>query len=383
MIFVLNGVETRNKGAELMLYAILQEIERKWPGSTVYMGVGTVRQGLDYIKTDLTLKFKPLEKYYGIIRKFKLDTILRKLKLPEILDDIYAIKGADYFFDGSGLKFSDQQLFLKDQLYKYEHLLRNTKKQGTKIIFLPQAFGPIKKDFTRKALLSINKYADLIMPREKISMEYLEKSGLVDMRRVKMFTDFTSLVHGDFPEDKFAHLKNAVCVIPNERMVSKGVVSLDKYIDFLIAVSNLAANQGRKVYFLNHEGITDEKLAYQCSEAMGGNIEVVSRLNALETKGIIASAYAVISSRFHGAASALNSCVPCLATSWNHKYAELFNDYQMEDCILDVNDAEKSMKKIEKILDFSQNDEIRKKLNVQHGRIENETREMWNAIWEL
>ena len=383
MIFVLNGVETRNKGAELMLYAILQEIERKWPGSTVYMGVGTVRQGLDYIKTDLTLKFKPLEKYYGIIRKFKLDTILRKLKLPEILDDIYAIKGADYFFDGSGLKFSDQQLFLKDQLYKYEHLLRNTKKQGTKIIFLPQAFGPIKKDFTRKALLSINKYADLIMPREKISMEYLEKSGLVDMRRIKMFTDFTSLVHGDFPEDKFAHLKNAVCVIPNERMVSKGVVSLDKYIDFLIAVSNLAANQGRKVYFLNHEGITDEKLAYQCSEAMGGNIEVVSRLNALETKGIIASAYAVISSRFHGAASALNSCVPCLATSWNHKYAELFNDYQMEDCILDVNDAEKSMKKIEKILDFSQNDEIRKKLNVQHGRIENETREMWNAIWEL
>lgn len=383
MIFVLNGVETRNKGAELMLYAILQEIERKWPGSTVYMGVGTVRQGLDYIKTDLTLKFKPLEKYYGIIRKFKLDTILRKLKLPEILDDIYAIKGADYFFDGSGLKFSDQQLFLKDQLYKYEHLLRNTKKQGTKIIFLPQAFGPIEKDFTRKALLSINKYADLIMPREKISMEYLEKSGLVDMRRVKMFTDFTSLVHGDFPEDKFAHLKNAVCVIPNERMVSKGVVSLDKYIDFLIAVSNLAANQGRKVYFLNHEGITDEKLAYQCSEAMGRNIEVVSRLNALETKGIIASAYAVISSRFHGAASALNSCVPCLATSWNHKYAELFNDYQMEDCILDVNDAEKSIKKIEKILDFSQNDEIRKKLNVQHGRIENETREMWNAIWEL
>lgn len=35
MKVVLSGVETNNKGAELMLYAILQEIERRSPGSTI------------------------------------------------------------------------------------------------------------------------------------------------------------------------------------------------------------------------------------------------------------------------------------------------------------------------------------------------------------
>ena len=382
MIFVLNGVETNNKGAELMLYAILQEIERKWPGSTVYLGVGSVKQGLNYIQSSLKLKYKPLQKYYGFIRRFKLDTILRKLGLPQFLDDIYAIKGADYFLDGSGLKFSDQQPFLEFQLYKYEHLLRNTKKAGTKIVFLPQAFGPIEKEYTKKALASINRYADLIMPRERISMDYLQKSGIVDMDRVRMFTDFTSLVHGIFPE-KYNHLKNAVCIIPNERMVSKGVLSLERYIDFLTSISKMSAAQGKKVYFLNHEGATDEKLACVCSDAVGGNIEVVSRLNALETKGVISSAYLVITSRFHGAASALNSGVPCLATSWNHKYAELFGDYQMPDCILDVNNKDESIAKVKELLRPSENGDVREKLVAQKERIVNETQRMWNTIWSI
>ena len=30
MNFILSGIETKNKGAELMLYAILQEIEKKF-----------------------------------------------------------------------------------------------------------------------------------------------------------------------------------------------------------------------------------------------------------------------------------------------------------------------------------------------------------------
>ena len=41
MKIVLWGVETNNKGAELMLYAILQEIERKFPDATYKLGFQT------------------------------------------------------------------------------------------------------------------------------------------------------------------------------------------------------------------------------------------------------------------------------------------------------------------------------------------------------
>ena len=37
MKYVLNGVETNNKGAEIMLYAILQEIERRDKDAVVYL----------------------------------------------------------------------------------------------------------------------------------------------------------------------------------------------------------------------------------------------------------------------------------------------------------------------------------------------------------
>ena len=58
---VLSGVETNNKGAELMFYAILQEIENRFPNSIVYVGYRSVSQGLSYLKTTLKLKYKPIE----------------------------------------------------------------------------------------------------------------------------------------------------------------------------------------------------------------------------------------------------------------------------------------------------------------------------------
>ena len=62
MKIVLDGVETNNKGAELMFYAILQEIERRYPDATVYINAQRVKQGFSYLKTSLKLKDNPIRK---------------------------------------------------------------------------------------------------------------------------------------------------------------------------------------------------------------------------------------------------------------------------------------------------------------------------------
>ena len=67
-------------------------------------------------------------------------------------------------------------------------------------------------------------------------------------------------------------------------------------------------------------------------------------------KALISTAYLCVTSRFHGVASALNSCVPCLATSWSHKYEELFRDYGMTDCVLDLNDMDAITQRISAFL---------------------------------
>ncbi|MBQ4476970.1 MAG: hypothetical protein II945_00005, partial [Bacteroidales bacterium] len=82
MKILLSGVETNNKGAELMLYAILQEIERKYPDAEVFIPKDRVSQDLDYVKTPLNFKFcnyRLIDRGFSI---FHVNGILRRLKLP-------------------------------------------------------------------------------------------------------------------------------------------------------------------------------------------------------------------------------------------------------------------------------------------------------------
>lgn len=385
MKFVLSGVETNNKGAELMFYAILQEIERKFPDSKVYVALDSVKQGLDYIKTSLKLSEKPVYYARKWFYKLRLNGVAYRLHIPvspNLFQDRYALRGADYFIDGSGFAFSDQWDIPDSLIEQKTKLWEANYNEGAKLIFLPQALGPFAKDYSRKQLSAIGEYASIIMPREKQSYQYLKESGLVDMNKVHQFTDFTSLVNGIVPT-RYDYLRNSICVIPNLRMVDKGAITMEGYIKLLSEIIKAAKVRGHNVFLLNHEGIGDEKLAYQLQKAVDGSIDVVTGLNALEVKGLISISYLVITSRFHGVASALNSCVPCLATSWSFKYSELFNDYNLDGCILPLDSFDKTMAMVLCLLDDTNNNKMRNHLKEQLPRIQNETREMWNLIWSL
>ena len=380
MKIFLTGVETNNKGAELMLYSILQEIERKLPNAEVYIPASRVLQGRSYINTKLKLNLIQLPLKYRIIRNLRIEGILRRLGIERKFNFVPVVKGADYLIDGSGLHFSDK-FNLSDVDVNYWHkILTTQKKYGTKIIFLPQAFGPIQKDNTQKEVRDISDNSDLVYAREEVSYGYLQDCGFFDMSKVRICTDFTSLVEGHVPE-KYANLKGGICIIPNKQMVRMGVLSEDDYISFLVRVIDEAKKTERKVYLLNHEGIEDEQLAISCQKKIGFNIEVVTGINALETKGIISTAYLVITSRFHGVASALNSCVPCLATSWSHKYACLFADYGQNDCVLSLKDNEKDLAKIKQFLSPEENRRIREKLATHLPKIQESAKTMWSEIW--
>lgn len=378
MKIFLSGVETNNKGAELMLYAILQETERIWPQAEIYIPVSCFKKGDNYIKTSLVIKPWPFDRLFRFLR-----IACKRLHLPiDHLQNTFAVvRGADFFLDASGFQFSDKKLnFTPARVRRWRILLRKYAEQGTKIIFLPQAFGPANKDNTLKGLGCLSEYANLIMARERVSYDYLEKSGVMDMKKVVLYKDFTSLVNGTVPVG-YEHLRDGICIIPNMRMIDTGTCSFDDYIRLMSAVVKSAVNSGHLVYFLNHEGKDDEKLAYRCKEVIDSSIEVISGLNALEVKGLIASAYLVVSSRFHGVASSLNSCVPCLATSWSHKYQELYKDYGLENCILPLNNVELVSEMMSEFLDSENNANIKKKLAMKVPEIKEMTRQMWKMVW--
>lgn len=385
MKIALSGVETNNKGAELMLYAILQAIERKFPSAIVYLPAYSVPQGRSYrIHTNLDLRYNPYEKINSVLSRLKVYGILRRLHI-HILDELqngnWAIPGCDYYFDASGFALSDQQISAKKWVYGINERVINYGKTNAKVIYLPQAVGPFERDDSREIILNHSKYVNLFFPRESVSETYLRKVGF-DMKKVKVATDFTSTVEGVFPNG-YEHLKGGVCVIPNCKMIAKGTITLDNYLKLLVLIIEKCKTLGKKVYILNHEGIGDEKLARECAERLNGEVEVVTGLNALEVKGIIGSAYLCITSRFHGVASSLNSCVPCLATSWSHKYAELFKDYGIEDMVLPIGDVDRCIDIVSSFLVLENNYKYRQELSNAVPKIKEKTKEMWKEIWNL
>lgn len=380
MKIVLSGVETKNKGAELMLYAILEAIERKFSHAIVYIPGDRLFHKIDYISTNVDFRVLPCYKFE---RKLHLISIFRKLNIPyRYLPHNLLIGKIDYFLDGSGFKFSDKHNLTAGFVKHLKLLLSSYYTRDTKIVYLPQAFGPFENNFTQKAIGVLGNYSSLIFSREKISSNYLKESGLVDMSKVTISTDFTSLVEGKFPKE-YNHLKNGICIIPNMRMIDMGAISFDNYITLLSAIIDEGGKSGRPVYLLNHEGRKDENFCNKCQSEIGDKIEVVTNLNALEVKGLIASAYIVVTSRYHGLASALNSCVPSLATSWSHKYEELYRDYGLDGYVLPLNDISSAVERVKELLDAQVNTQIRNSLSDQVPKIKSQSKKMWEKVWSI
>lgn len=381
MKIVLSGVETNNKGAELMLYAILQEIEQKWPDADVYLPYFAVRQGLDYIKSSLKLHYCPAGKMQSYFR-YVIAAFRRLHITPLSFYETFNVGGADYFLDASGFCFSDQ-LPMNDLVMRiWERTLSKQSQQGSKVIFLPQAYGPAEKEGTKKILRIVSMYSDLLMVREHTSREYLLKSEVVDMNKVRLFPDFTINVHGVIPK-RYEHLSQHVCIIPNNRMLEKGVLSFYDYLETIKEIVNCVGRNKRKCFLLCHEEKSDTEIVKKIKDALSDSIETVTGLNALEVKGVISQSYLCISSRFHGVISSLNSCVPCLSTSWSHKYSELYKDYGLEDCVVDFARRNECISRIEEFLTPEKNESVKRKISLAIPKLEETTKQMWKSVWEL
>lgn len=379
MKIVLSGVETNNKGAELMLYAILQEIDKTHPCSDVFLPIHKQTIYREY--PNLALHFKEESPLQLWARKLRVLSVLRKLHLPcGILEDSYPIKDADFFLDASGYLLTDAWPMSDYSVEYFKEKFRNYHRQGTKIVYLPQAIGPLNKAITQKVLRTILDYADIIMPRDTVSMNCIKKLGL-NMEKFSMHGDFTSLIHCEVPS-KYEHLKGKVAVILNSRMLDQTNLPKELYFEYVSKAIETIRTNGYEPYLLNHEGKDDENLLFEITKTKDLNCEIVTGLNGLEVKGLISSAYLCITSRFHGAASSLNSCVPCLATSWSHKYQELFKEYNQDNCLLDVRNMEATMLRIKEMLSVD-NEKVRMELQQVVPVIQKRTKEMWEEVWNL
>ncbi len=369
MYIQIDNVGFVNKGAQLMLYSVIDRLkqESKWSPRFI-AGLncnGTIRQIINS----------------GLFKKADF------IRLPQIVLEPYGLAGetsVDVILDAGGFQFGDPWVasYSKDRINYLRQYYRNYKQRGVKVIFLPQAFGPFENPLSKEMIEMVHSVADLIYSRETTSFTYL-KSLFQESKKIRQAPDFTCLEDVDLPFRLEQEVHNGVCIIPNTKMITHARKDVaDTYFYFLQTVANFILDKGEKLVLLNHEGEGDWKLIQKLKSVLGDQRHIITlnNLDACVVKAVIGHCKLLISSRFHGVVSGLNQRIPAFCTSWNHKYEELLADYGVPSNLINLLNHSESLAKIEKAL-IDPEEYIPKKETVAEIKVK--TQKIWDEVTEM
>lgn len=369
MTIDVTGVNTWNKGAELMLVAIEDHMSRYHPrvqlAAEPWFGTYAerARYGLllqpqlpRWSRAGLALSLMPssFRKALGVVLPAEVDAVL----------------------DASGFAFGDQHPAKRS--IGYARRLAAARAQGKRVVLLPQALGPFEQSGTRDAFRQIVEAADLVFARDPVSLEHAQGAvGAVE--NLRMAPDFTNLVKPVLHRESDG--SDVVTIVPNQRMIEKAPTLADAaaYVPFLAASIRAVEGANLKPRLLIH-GEHDATLLGDVRSAIGHDLPVIQEADPVAIKQVLGESHVVIGSRFHALVSGLSQEVPCIATSWSHKYEMLFQDYGCEQMVLSVHADEDAVRdRLEQAVG-PQRGALRKTLRERGAALRQQTHDMWCSV---
>ena len=337
MLIEIKGVQFVNKGAALMLQAIQDRLQRELPAAEIALTPGpnapfrsVAAAGawqrlrmpgapidLDSLSYRLPQRALELGRRYGVVTERDVDAVLDA-------------SGFAY-----GATWGDAPLVATAR--EIERLARH----GKPYVFLPQAFGPFPATPASREFGRALRSAALVCAREPESCAHVAGIAGDLGDKLAVFPDFTIGLPGTpSAAARWNVDRRSALLIPNVHM--RGERNSDAtwhsgYLPLLCSLARRLAELGFVPRILNHEGQADAALCESLREATGGT-EVITEADPRALKGIIGAAGIVVCSRYHGCVSALAQGVPCLGTSWSHKYAALFDEFGVAEYLLDTCD---------------------------------------------
>ena len=139
MIIEIKGVEFENKGAHLMLCAIIEQLKVRFPNAQIAL---SPNKKLDFVQCSSLGAWQKLA-----LRKNIIDLNWIAYWLPKVIRRWLRVFGIvteadiDLMLDASGFSYSDQWPS-KIRIYHLKNELERFSKHGKPYIFMPQAFGP-------------------------------------------------------------------------------------------------------------------------------------------------------------------------------------------------------------------------------------------------
>jgi polysaccharide pyruvyl transferase WcaK-like protein len=371
----IKGVEFSNKGAELMLYSVIQMLDSHYDNYELVLKPGHLLPYQKRAKLGAWQKFA--------FNVFGLDWTWLGNWLPGPATRLlrhYGIvveKDIDVVLDASGFVYSDKwgSRRLQDTVNQLKRITRH----HHRYVFLPQAFGPFSTVKSTALMAQAIKHARLVISRDEDS--YLSLKPLDGMNKVQCYPDFTVLLEVSEVELPPGLPEEYVCIIPNQKMFGdKTSASRERYLQFLSEAILAVQRLGLTAVLVNHEGKKDLKICTILIERLPNKPMLLDGLDALAVKKVIGQSVFTLSSRFHGCVSGLSQGVPTLATSWSHKYGQLYGFYNSRGLLIGLDDSARLKDMMSDII--SQRSLLSEGLLILADIHKQKTQQMWQVVFD-
>lgn len=215
--------------------------------------------------------------------------------------------------------------------------IKKAKKNGCKVVLMPQSFGPFGREENRLVFRELLDLVDLGFARDDESFFYaspFDQKGVIANS-----IDYTGLLNEIEvlrPENKC----NRLCVVPNNKILEKYGASAEKeYVNAVVRLAQHIKDDIKcKVAILRHTIGKDDYLIKNIHDRLPGS-DVVQFESFLAARKYIGESSAVISSRFHGMMHSLTQGVPVIALGWSHKYQGAMEKYSLPDYCVDFREG--------------------------------------------
>lgn len=389
--FIITGGHSSNKGAQAMVFAVVQELKRHHPDSEIWMISGKKDESNAFafdvahmnFRTLLRLLLGPLA---FVVRSGANGSGEKQLR--------QVWQQADAVFDVSGFSLSAQ--FGPKTSISYLLRLALAKKFRCSVYLLPQSFGPFNYSNPAHKLVLFAlmkhylKYPVSILPREHQGYRDLRPFTNRNLKKALDIVLLTDRPRRDtvFSSPPSSELEapsseKSVAIIPNTKIEKWNQQNDIKQI--YKTILDRLLQSGFRVYVLRH---SQEDLEF-CREvaALAGGNDRVSLLEGdytcIDLSEFIAGLDFVIASRYHSLVHAYKSGVPALVVGWAEKYPELMREFGQEQYYFDIRQpvADTEMDKaLQKLMEYYDGHKTRIQQQLEDKKVEVDLADLFRDV---
>lgn len=361
MKFLITGAQFANKGAQALLFSMINEIKEYRNDSEIY-----------YLPLDNYMKYDPKKYQFNIVYGYWdaieyennpkmrvwliIRSVLRKIikrkaavSLQELKELHKIIRDIDVVIDVSGFQLTSK--FSIEKNIQFLNYTEMAKRHDKKIIYMPQSFGPFdyKENCENMSLKIKNTLikADLIFAREKEGYILLtEKLGL---ENVKLYPDIVlqsaeinwKNIYYEKPVPQIPKISNGekVGIVPNTETFRHG--NEESILKLYKKIIQKICKDGKKIYIFRHSN--DLEVCKKIYSMVSDNPNVFlleNDFNCLEYSEFVKQFEYIIASRYHAIIHAYKQNVPAIILGWAIKYTEAAKLFQQEEYVFDITSSQ-------------------------------------------